>query len=221
MNWVDWAIIIVLAVNLFDGLRKGFITSFFGFVGMISSIFISVFYHKSLADYLNSYFLLDEKIRVFLEGRLTIPVETINLGGEVNLGALREAGVPPFLGNLFKGKLLDGGTFNLAALMSDFFVNVISFFIIFLVIRFIFSIIILILNQLIKTGGLSGFNRLLGMAFGGLKGAMIIMVIITLAIPFLSLNPTGFFNNAFNSSVLGKYFYLYNFIPPLLANFSV
>lgn len=225
MSLVDWAIIFIMGLNIVDGLRKGFITAFFGLVSVLGSIFAAIYYHKDISVLFNDRLLLDQKIKELLMEKLTF------LPGAQSLPGITS---PPASDNVleaFKGTWyhflikepgdLILGSFDIVTPLAEFFVNVISFFILFLAVKLVLTIISTILNKLVMSGGLSGLNKTLGVIFGGLKGVIIIMLIITFMIPFLSVNPTGYLNTAFNSSVLAKYFYLYNFIPPFLAGFTI
>ncbi len=222
---MDWAIILVIGLNIIDGLRKGFITAFFGLLSVLGSIFTAIYYHKDISALLSDRLLLDQKIKELLMEKLTFLPGTQSLPGITD---------PPPSDNIlevFKGTWshflikepgdLIFGSFDIVTPLADFFVNIISFFILFIAVKLVLSLISSMLNKLVKTGGLSGLNKTLGIIFGGIRGVIIIMLIITFMIPFLSVNPTGFLNTAFNNSVLAKYFYLYNFIPPFLAGFTI
>ncbi|HHU70057.1 MAG TPA: hypothetical protein GXZ31_07130 [Thermoanaerobacterales bacterium] len=225
MVLADWVIIFIIGLNIIDGLRKGFITAFFGLLSVLGSIFAAMYYHKDISALLNKRLLLNQKIKELLAEKLTFLPGTQGLPGITD---------PPPSNNIlevFKGTWyhflikepgdLILGSLDIITPLADFFVNIISFFMLFIAAKLVLSAANIIFNKLVKTGGLSGLNKTLGIIFGGIKGIIIIMLIITFMIPFLSVNPTGFLNTAFNSSVLAKYFYLYNFIPPFLAGFTI
>lgn len=53
MNWIDYAIIAVVAFGAVNGLRQGFIRQFFGIVGFAAGFVLASQHYQSLATYLS------------------------------------------------------------------------------------------------------------------------------------------------------------------------
>lgn len=81
MVLADWVIIFIIGLNIIDGLRKGFITAFFGLLSVLGSIFAAIYYHKDISALLNKRLLLNQKIKELLAEKLTFLPGTQGLPG--------------------------------------------------------------------------------------------------------------------------------------------
>lgn len=60
MNYIDLIIVIVLAFNIFDGFRRGFIAMLFEFFGLISALFLAAKFSPTLTLFLEKYISLPQ-----------------------------------------------------------------------------------------------------------------------------------------------------------------
>lgn len=66
MNWLDFAIIIILAISVFTGLKNGLIKSALGLAGFIVGIFLAGRYYTDLAQYLTFLPEVASKVIAFI-----------------------------------------------------------------------------------------------------------------------------------------------------------
>lgn len=234
MNWLDIVIIAILLINIVKGLQSGFVTAFFGLSGMIASVFTALFYHNRVSLYLNSNYDLIGKTKRFLESKLTIPLETA--GTHLNDMArsqlqqtISNLSLPEPLKNLlvknadaaninFFGGMATVGNY-VTTFVSNMVVNIISFMIVFMAVKLMFSVISFFLDRLVQREGMGFYNRLAGLGFGAIKGVIIIMIFATVLTPIITVVSAESINKAVETSKMFKFFYVYNFIPALLSRF--
>lgn len=234
MNWLDAAIMIILFLNMISGLRKGFITTFFGVAGIVASLYTALFYHNRITLYLNSNYSFMDKIKMFLDSKLTIPLEAagtrLNDMAHVQLQQnISGLDLPEPVKNMLIKNASDininffGGAATLGnyvtTIVSDMIVNLLSFLIVFMAVKLVFSVITFFLDQIAQREGLSFYNRLIGLGFGAVKGIIIVMILITVLTTAFPMAPIDSVNNAISSSKLFKILYMYNFIPILLSRY--
>lgn len=75
LNFIDFAIIILLFLGGLHGYRKGFIRSIVGFLGSIMALILSIKFHKPFAGLLNEKFGILPVVHRFLIEHLPLPLE--------------------------------------------------------------------------------------------------------------------------------------------------
>ncbi len=120
MNWLDWAIIVVISVSALISLKRGFVKELLSLVTWVASLFIARIYAYDLSHYLSDF------------------------------------------ANDGKSAL------------------VLAFFILFVGVLIVGSLINFIVSQFVHAVGLSLMDRFLGVAFGVVRGALVIVVSIGL-----------------------------------------
>lgn len=210
MNIIDIIIVIVLALNALDGLRKGLILSAFNLLGIIISIYISRKYYHIVSKYLinntNIYNWIYEKVYPKV-------INMMNDEGLISLDTLMKFIKLP---EIIKNGNLEDIDYNSAHIIVEsitiLLVNIISMISIFIVISIILTITVQVINIFFKLPVLNLFNRGLGLIFGITKGVLIIFIIYAILTPVITLNSDGFIAEKTNESQLGYFFYNNNFI---------
>jgi uncharacterized membrane protein required for colicin V production len=107
MNWVDTVVTALIAVNVFNGLRQGFIRSFFDFSALITAIFFAIKGFPYGYKILTQYLFMPEAIANILSFALFWAVIycVVSYFGNALHRALREdhgiSGINTFMGALF------------------------------------------------------------------------------------------------------------------------
>lgn len=150
MQWIDWAILIIIGLSAGISLLRGFVREALSLAGWILAFFIAkTFYHEFSS-------LLDPHI------------ETASLRYAVAWVAL------------FVLTLTVSGLLNY------------------------------ILNQLVEKVGLSGMDRIMGMAFGALRGILLVSVSVILLREFTPVSQDSWWKNSElipHVEIIGNWFY--------------
>ena len=184
---IDGLLIGIIVVCIIIGIAKGFFDSLMSLLGTGIALLASVFLGKYVANFFNKLFNFEE---FMLE-----KIEESSLVGE--------NGTVEF----FKG------TFHLQATeVAKFCVWICSVVILFLAIKLVIFIVSKLFEAVIKNSPtVSGINRLLGMIFGALRGAAIVIVLLALSsvvaqVPGIG---TNVYDAIQDTAITGK---VYNFV---------
>ncbi|MBU0579976.1 MAG: CvpA family protein [Candidatus Margulisbacteria bacterium] len=71
MNWIDIVIVAMLGLNIFNGLRRGFILSLFDILAIVLAVIFSIKYYHFGIELLTDTFRLSEPIAYILSFALT------------------------------------------------------------------------------------------------------------------------------------------------------
>lgn len=150
MQWIDWAILIVIGLSAGMSLLRGFVREALSLTGWILAFFIAKGFYQEFSSLLESY------------------IETPSLRYAVSWAAL------------------------------------------FLLTLTISGLINYILGQLIEKAGLSGMDRIMGMAFGALRGVLLAAVAVILLREFTAVDQDKWWKNSQlipHVETLGNWFY--------------
>lgn len=188
MNWVDFAIILILVLNIIKCFSMGFIKSVFSLIGFILSIYLTKVYYPVIHGYIINSPRLYAGIKKVLESIIKV---------------------------LFSSKTKYDDTF-LPNLLSKGIINVligiICVIITYMLVRLLIGLIIKFISFIFKAPVLNGLNKIGGFIFGIIKGMFIIYIIFALLTPILFLFPEGFIAKGVAGSMFSIYFMNQNLI---------
>jgi len=150
MQWIDWAILVVIGLSAAISLLRGFVREALSLAGWILAFFVAKGFYQELSSLLDSH------------------IETPSLRYAVAWAAL------------FVLTLTISGLINY------------------------------ILSQLIEKAGLSGMDRIMGMAFGALRGVLLVSVAVLLLREFTPVEQDKWWRNSQlipHVEQLGNWFY--------------
>jgi uncharacterized membrane protein required for colicin V production len=195
MNWIDYGIIIIIALGVITGFRKGLLKSISSIVCLLASIIVAKTYYKAVTLFLVENTSLEEKITGFLTEKAFVKNILLSPSGESAVFSVS---------NSFNS---DINTFATVLI-----INAISILTIFLAVRFILGIAEHFLVGVVEVPGLKEVNSVGGALIGAAKNIIIIMLIFTIITPVSAIKPLSGIANGIEASTLAKYFYSYNFI---------
>lgn len=215
MNWVDICIFTILALNSLIGFNQGFIVSIFNLAGLIISYFIARLFYPVIAQFLLGNQAIYQKLRGSVDKRLySIFEDKADIFGP--LPFLDGLNLPkPLIDTLSSSPKVDSYTSQISQAVIDIMseaitgilIDVISLIVAFIVARVVLIIIVRMLSIFSKLPVLNQFNKLFGLAFGLIKGILIILIIFIVLTPLISISPNGAIAEGVFGSTLGYYLY--------------
>ncbi|NMB41097.1 MAG: CvpA family protein [Firmicutes bacterium] len=68
MNWLDYALVFIIILNLYNGLKHGFLRQIAGLVGFCAALYSAAFYCNVLKGHLQEYLKLEQVITALAPG---------------------------------------------------------------------------------------------------------------------------------------------------------
>ena len=201
MSWLDLLIVFVFVFSILSGIRKGLFFSLAALFSFVISFMTANAYYERLGAFLISNTKIVEEIKSL------IPVGIQN---NINNGASIENlpnGAHSYITQLFMGGDLPFMDEFLDAIAKGI-VHIISFLLIFFIIRIILSIFVRGINSVFKLPILNFFNKIGGGVIGIIRGIVSNIVIISILYTIAMLGIKGDLVNEINNSILASYFYI-------------
>jgi len=206
----DIIILIILVLTMVFGFRRGFVYSFIHTLGLIGSLVAAFIFAKPVQSLVSEKTMLDENLynTIFENVSSSLnsmlgPTDTLPLILTTNINAAA-----------------DGTAAVIAQNLTGFAMQVISFLVIFIVVKLICYIIISIFSKRNSDGFVGFFDGLLGLIAGFIKGILIVFVFLALLAPGMNLmSPASaeIFMTALDNSYIAKTLYDANFLLLILG----
>lgn len=195
MNWVDYAIIVILALGFISGLRRGFIRTVSSVICLLVSIMVAKTYYKAVTVFLVENTSIEETITGFLAEKGFVKSMMAAPMGESAVFSISNS----FIGDL-------------NSFVTVLIINALSMLMIFLTARFVLGIAEGALVSVVKMPGLREVNSIGGAVIGLAKNIIVIMLVFTIITPISALKSLSIVGNGIEQSTLAGHFYNYNFI---------
>ena len=231
MNYLDLAILIIFGLFILHSYYKGFLISVFGvasfFISWLMATFFSpmaaakIFSYENLTNMMLYYTEGSEKIQNIEFARLNVAglsadqLDQIIASSDLNppLDDLIRANIS---GQAFKSiGLVDVGSYFNQTIVN-FTVNVVSFIIVFMIVRLLLALVIGCLDYLRIIPRLKHFDSLMGMGLGVVNSFFAVFVLFMLVPILLTVLPFPNVSDYINSSFSGTFFYNSNFLLSLI-----
>lgn len=201
--WVDSVIVVIIIFSLIQGFRCGFINTFIHTLGWVLAIILGFAWYPYVLDFLKNKTNFYETIQKKIMERIA---ENANSATESAVD-----GLPQVIKDVI-GNATDAIANSLAYGLSNIIFNIIAFLVVALAIKLVLYIISSLFSKTSNEGVLGCIDGFLGLIAGGLKGFIIVYILLALLIPVTSLTDTEFIIDELNNSVLGSYLYENNLI---------
>lgn len=230
-NWVDVIIAIILIYNLFKGFTKGFVRSIAGLLGYFVCIVIAKIYYKSVAIYISTEYKWFLDLKTSISNRIISSFSSSSSSGQLaSEGSdplvLNSLNLPSnikgdFLGFFTELRGMKSGVSSaerFADYFSSFILNGLAFLLIFLVCLIIIMLAAKILDSFVKLPLFKQVNQLSGILFGGIKGCLIVYLIMTVVVFTSPIMSATALMDGIRTSILGDFFYNYNIFLFIIDN---
>lgn len=221
VNWVDIVVAIVLIYNLYKGFMDGMIKSIFGLIGYLAALIVAKIYYKPFATYLveNHKWFTDLKVSIakqvistFSKSTSSAVASTYDSSslGSMNLPTNVKGSVVKFFTEFSTASTGGSAVDRFADYFSSFIINGLTFLILIIGIMIVIKVSGGILDSFMKLPVLKQVNQLSGIIFGGIKGCLIIYLIMTIVVFTSPIISSTFVIDGIQESLLGSFFYNYN-----------
>lgn len=198
---IDVVVIAIMLISAFIGYKKGFFKSFLSLFSWVVCLIIAVFTAKYVATWINGMFNFSELIGNGI-GKGLVGINEV-FGKQISEFASKEEIISALNGTngivlelvkiVFNHTAVDmTSTSTIATVVGGAIGQVcmviISGFLVFIVLKVVIALLSKLFDNITRIKILGGINKLLGLAFGAVKGA-ILVIVLNLALVGLSLIP--------------------------------
>jgi uncharacterized membrane protein required for colicin V production len=181
---LDWLIVAVLGFSAFQGFRSGLVSSVAKLAGLLVGFGVGITYNRDLAAYLNKQWGIEDKIMPVTEKVLKFffPVKAAagpvySAGGTASQGGLAAAQPSPY-------NILYPYGESLVSSFTATVLNAICFLVLIAAAVWIVNFAGYLLTRMAKASPFGPLNHIGGLIFGGIKGIIIVMILLALMSPF-------------------------------------
>ncbi len=213
MSTLDILIIIVIGASILMGYRRGLILTLASTVSYIAAAIIAKSYYQSFTEWLLIKTPIGDVLGNMVSSNLALSGErTLQEGVFTNESSFKLfSWANEYLAN---SMVQDYALQTVEAIKDDIITKVtmmltsiLSIVLLFLIIRTLIVLAGYLLNQIFELPGLNSINKLAGLAVGGLRGVLLVAVLLILTLPSAMAAPEGKLAGFINSSVLIQYFF--------------
>ncbi len=197
---IDLVLFLILAFITARGYRNGFIYTLLHTVGWIFSLAVAFFLTPALRQWMIQTDFLYSTIRDQLLLRMPDTLDPHSLIAE---------GIPKSVRDLLL-QVADSVTDSIAMAVTDLLMSVIAFLILVTAAKAVIYLLVALFSKKSTDGPTGTIDGVLGLAFGFVKGMLILYLILALMIPAVNLaSPDHAFSllTSLNSSLLAKDLY--------------
>lgn len=203
MNFIDYAIIIIIILGAINGYRNGLIQSVVGLAGNLLALYLAIKYRKPFGDLLDTKFGLAQSLKDFLTYNLPMPIPVTThqidqLPYANIIKYINDMGLPEVIKNqlifyIDKITLSIGntGVFSLGELfiqlITSSLVYGISLLLIWVAVDKLLTIIAAVITKAMGQGVFGSLNRGLGILVGVSISLISLTVIIGVLSPLISI----------------------------------
>lgn len=212
--WMDIAILVIILGSTVLGYVQGFMRTFLHTVGWLLAIVLSFAWYPSIVDFLK------EKTDFYDAMQTTVAEHlTAGAGDAAAEGAgTMLNGIPDILVQVFHAAS-EAVADTMAGGITDMLFNLVGFLIVIAAIKFIFWLLISLFSKRDNDGITGWFDGIFGAAFGGVKGIVIVFILLALLVPVTGLSSGTFFLDSLHDSKLAESLYNNNAVFVIINQF--
>ncbi|MEW9121405.1 MAG: CvpA family protein [Thermotaleaceae bacterium] len=229
MNWFDILVLVIFALYSIKGWKQGFILSFFNLIGTIGAAVAAKLYHPVVSKYIFEHPVFFVKLQEWIGWKVKDAAyqEVAARGDIASDNIFQILKMPVDIQKILMGseklqeystKAMEGVSSYIADTLTRMFINVVSILLIFFCVRVACTLVAHVLNGLFSLPILHQFNHGGGLILGGIKGLVIIFVLLLAMIPLHAMIGQGFLTEGLEASIIAKYLYDHNVLLGMLGS---
>ena len=231
MNLVDYVIIGIIAVSVIFGLRRGFISGVLSLASLLLSVLLAFHFYPVLAQNLQSNESLVNTLVHYTDASSRIKDLELALTPVTNLSqdslnqVLENANLPAVFETFVRRNVAEQafaaiGSVNISEYLNQTIIsvalNILCFIICFLAAYIALSLISHLICYVFRLPVLRHLDALIGGAFGGLRGVLIVFVLGAIVPIILTVSPIKQIEEMIAASQLAGFFFKDNMITAIM-----
>lgn len=214
MNYVDVAIIAILALFALLGLWKGFGKTFIKLICFAAALAVTYFLASKVINWVLGVgfikrFIVGDSVSLASLYMNNLPEALLAAGEGTVIDGMLGMYVNPMIERYtaLGGPAVYGMTYAkfIAVNMSIHFLSVLLWIIVYAVMRVVASILSWILTKIIIHGEPKAFSRILGFIFGAVRGAVVVVCILVIMSVLSPFKFAAGYVKTFDGSVIGNF----------------
>lgn len=212
--WMDIAVLVIILGSTVLGYVQGFMRTFLHTVGWLLAIVLSFAWYPAIVDFLKDKTDFYDTMHNSVSAQLTAGVGDAAAGGTET--AL--SGIPNILAQAFQAAS-DAVADSMAGGITDLLFNIVGFLLVIAAIKFIFWLLISLFSKRDNDGITGWFDGIFGAAFGGVKGIVIVFILLAILVPVMELSSGTFFLDSLHASKITESLYDNNIVFVMVKEF--
>ena len=204
---IDLVLIIILAINIFLGYKKGLVNVIFNLCAFLVAMLITIILYRPIAGIVINNTKLYDNIRqtVLDKGILEKKDDVSQDSSDIN----------KYIQVHTYNALTDVQSNSIEAVADSIAINTVNIIVsisLFVVVRILLVFAKTFAGALAELPIIKQFNKLGGVLYGAIVGVVLIYIILTIMFFVVSINGSYDITNAIDSSIITKYLYQNNII---------
>lgn len=207
---LDILIVLILAINIFIGYKKGLIKLAVSLVAVLISVIITLILYKPVSNLIISNTQIDEKIEATIIENGTSKKEDETGASEEKEKKYNEI-VEKYVQDAVTEEK-DNIVESVAGTLSVKIINIASMIIIFIIVRLLLILLVFVADTIAKLPILKQFNEVGGIVYGVIKGLIIIYVLLAIVFFIVYMTNSTQISEIVNQTIITKFMYNNNII---------
>ena len=203
---IDIIIVLIIALCIFAGYKKGLMGVLFKIVSFILALIIALILHGPISNFIINNTSIDENLETLVINNIDPDNEVIDENGNLKENTNNSETIQEYITNTI-GNVKDGVENAAARSIAITIINIAVLILILLITRIILGVLNIIIDIVAKLPIIKQFNTAGGLIFGAVEGLIIVYVLLAICALIAPLFGDLQLINSINNSTLGKLMY--------------
>lgn len=203
---IDIIIVLIIALCIFAGYKKGLMGVLFKIVSFILALIIALILHGPISNFIINNTSIDENLETLIINNIDPNNEVIDENGNLKENTNNSETIQEYITNTI-GNVKDGVENAAARSIVITIINIAVLILILLITRIILGVLNIIIDIVAKLPIIKQFNTAGGLIFGAVEGLIIVYVLLAICALIAPLFGDLQLINSINNSTLGKLMY--------------
>lgn len=203
---IDIIIVLIIALCIFAGYKKGLMGVLFKIVSFILALIIALILHGPISNFIINNTSIDENLETLIINNIDPNNEVIDENGNLKENTNNSETIQEYITNTI-GNVKDGVENAAARSIAITIINIAVLILILLITRIILGVLNIIIDIVAKLPIIKQFNTAGGLIFGAVEGLIIVYVLLAICALIAPLFGDLQLINSINNSTLGKLMY--------------